>query len=352
MFVVKLVHRAFNVGVNHDWRIDHGNLNVFVWCVVFADSFFQQVIPKNLRFQKRLNFHRISWKLLFLILNYRDPIDLRLHQKRIRRANYNLWSRVNSVHLCYLRRNLKLCDWSDLFCLANKRRLKVDLLWWGTDHVHIFKRCGCYFEILWFLFEAHWLDFWQFLLWFFFRYLWRGSQLYFVTFFRGLYPKNLINSVDQVTVVVLKPRISKNILSGLLFVLFEDFFSFAFSLLLNWRHGFGLLFLNNGRLQVCNLKFGVDAAFFKDFIAGGLFFELFDLEGEGVFVQWEFEGVIDFLGLKEGVRGIGANLETVLSDFDGVGVVLHNFERSAVLLCGHYKLPTLNLNILTLFACF
>jgi hypothetical protein len=137
-----------------------------------------------------------------------------------------------------------------------------------------------------------------------------------------------------------------------LFVLFEDLFSFAFSLLLNCWHGFGLLFLNDGKLQVCNLKFRFNAAFFEDFIAGGLFFELFDLEGEGVFVQWEFESVIYFLGLEEGIGGIGANLETVLSDFDGVGIALHDFQRSAVLLWGHYKLATLNLNILTLFARF
>ncbi len=86
--------------------------------------------------------------------------------------------------------------------------------------------------------------------------------------------------MDQIGVVGLKAWISKDILSSFLFVFLEDLFSFAFSLFLKYRNGFGFLPFNDWGLEVYGLKFGVDVAFFEDLIASGLFFELFDLEGE------------------------------------------------------------------------
>jgi len=71
-----------------------------------------------------------------------------------------------------------------------------------------------------------------------------------MSFFGRLYLENFINGVDQIAVVGLKAWISKDILSGFLFVFLEDLFSFAFSLFLKYRNGFGFLPFNDWRLEV------------------------------------------------------------------------------------------------------
>lgn len=242
------------VGLDHYGWVDHGYFDILIGSVVFVYSFLQGIIPENFGFQKCLNVNRISRDLFLEWLDHWDSVDIWLYNERICWPDHNIRFWVNSVELCDIWRNMKLSDWVDILGNPNEGRFESGLIWCRWCYSYFLEGSRDNSKSRLFLFEPCNLNvrlrrlIW---LWGLFLKIEEWLGLLGLWFFRRLYPKNLINRVDQVIMSTgLQPRIGKNVFGGLLFILFENFLSFSFSLLLYSRHEFGLLFLHNRRLKV------------------------------------------------------------------------------------------------------